>query len=317
MNASSLSTAKATSIRLCCCDWNITTVCKIIHAKFNGDCEKPVINCPDKTKLLEFFEKPDWSVIYEGLYKFDANRLQTSLNELKHHSSYYTFFYPGDKKNEIRFMAITEFHKYCSALLKKQASVTLECAPTLQQSGSVTLVRVILNLPQDKVYCRDLDLKRIFPSEYDDLYAAMIKSDCNFLPNGKFCLYQNVAEEATPDMKPLVYMGPPGALTSFHLDGKGLVDAEHFCLTGKNKVILVDRLVDKWEKLDIDKTEAAYNLLLGLDMDTDGEGETKDKDGKTQTTTKKCFLLESPHVSLLVCCSVLCLYYMYMSHLFL
>ena len=43
-------------------------------------------------------------------------------------------------------------------------------------------------------------------------------------------------------MGPNLYCTPPGSFTQMHQDGHGTVDSGHLCLSGFNKVVMLQRL---------------------------------------------------------------------------
>lgn len=97
-----------------------------------------------------------------------------------------------------------------------------------------------LNAATDAVYLLDLSLPQLLPE-----LAASLQHESGFapyLPGGPNCMFRFVPAHGRPFLGPNMYVGPEGAHTWFHCDGRGTVDSLHTCISGENDVIIFKRL---------------------------------------------------------------------------
>ena len=98
------------------------------------------------------------------------------------------------------------------------------------------------------LYWIDFPLSEFLPELAEDFRRS---SPLDVFPGGEHCAQRWVTATARPFMGPNLYITPPGGRTWFHEDGNGTVDSGHQCLTGRNEVIMLRRIVDEATKLKV------------------------------------------------------------------
>jgi hypothetical protein len=99
-------------------------------------------------------------------------------------------------------------------------------------------------------YLIDVSLPSCLPAFNDSLFVKWFPLP-EIRPGGEYCMMHHVGRDSRPEMGPNLYLTFPGPVTTFHMDGNGMVDSAHLCLGGYNEVFMLPRL---------DSAKTAYAL---------------------------------------------------------
>lgn len=165
----------------------------------------------------------------------------------------------ADREVEWRTMRLREFDTYLRMRHRALEYMHTKSAPSQALRPRSFKPERVLKLPlipgirpgfsidvvDELIYLLDLPVPTVFPELLANLHSTRLGSvpgGVGILPGSKMCGLRHLSWGGRPAMGPLMYIGVPGAFTSFHLDGRGTVDSAHLCLQGENEVIMLRRL---------------------------------------------------------------------------
>ena len=108
-------------------------------------------------------------------------------------------------------------------------------------------------------YLVDMSLRNCLPGFHDSMFSKWFPLP-GIRPGGEYCMMHHLAQDSRTDMGPNLFVGFPGAFTSLHLDGNGMVDSAHLCLQGYNEVFMLPRLYGNMLDAALKVLKATYSL---------------------------------------------------------